>query len=256
MNDLPGQSQLYWRDHATIVEKGLIHAGKFERYFRLFCRWILPLAHSGKTVLRLLEDQGKEERKVFYNKEWDTWRWRAIFHFFFSRRMMGWLGRDPAFFRFVEDSVADRILTRVKHALTELPTHSNPYLTYILTGNFGSALPPYLERVSYERIKKNLDNLTLVQAPVEEAVAGGGFSGFNLSDIFEYLNPRQCEYIYRALLNAALPGARFAYWNMLVPRSCPEALAHRVTRLEESAQTLFLQDRAFFYSRFVLEEVK
>ena len=67
-----------------------------------------------------------------------------LFRVFFSRFVMGRLGRDPEFFRYVEGSVSDRILSRTRHALTVLPTHANPFLAYILTGNYGDALPRYL----------------------------------------------------------------------------------------------------------------
>jgi hypothetical protein len=51
------------------------------------------------------------------------------------------------------------------------------------------------------------------------------------------------------------PGGRLAYWNMLAPRSRPDALADCLRPLTDLAEKLFLQDKAFFYSRFVVEEV-
>ena len=42
---------------------------------------------------------------------------------------------------------------------------------------------------------------------------------------------------------------------MLVPRSRPESLAARLRPLTELATMLFGRDKAFFYSRFVVEEV-
>jgi S-adenosylmethionine-diacylglycerol 3-amino-3-carboxypropyl transferase len=42
---------------------------------------------------------------------------------------------------------------------------------------------------------------------------------------------------------------------MLAPRSRPESLAMRFRPLDELARELFAQDKAFFYSRFVVEEV-
>jgi S-adenosylmethionine-diacylglycerol 3-amino-3-carboxypropyl transferase len=56
-------------------------------------------------------------------------------------------------------------------------------------------------------------------------------------------------------VTAANPGARLAYWNMLAPRSRPEAMAGCLQPHAEEAERLFRQDRAFFYSRFVIEEV-
>jgi S-adenosylmethionine-diacylglycerol 3-amino-3-carboxypropyl transferase len=43
---------------------------------------------------------------------------------------------------------------------------------------------------------------------------------------------------------------------MLVPRSRPESMAGRLQPLTELSSKLFLQDKAFFYSRFVVEEVR
>ena len=92
---------------------------------------------------------------------------------------------------------------------------------------------------------------------VEEAARvhrGEGFDGFNLSDIFEYLDSGASAAIYDRLLDAARPGARFAYWNMLVPRRLGRTYPHRVRALDEEAKALFARDLAFFYSAFVLEE--
>ena len=53
----------------------------------------------------------------------------------------------------------------------------------------------------------------------------------------------------------ANPGARMAYWNMLAPRRCPPEFADRVGSMGTLAAELHAGDRAFFYSRFVVEEV-
>lgn len=72
---------------------------------------------------------------------------------------MGYLGRDPECFKYVEGNVASRLMDRVQYALTILPTDKNPYLEYILTGNFRKSLPFYLRKDNFEIIRKNLDKL-------------------------------------------------------------------------------------------------
>ena len=116
----------------------------------------------------------------------------------------------------------------------------------------------YLRKENYARIKKNIRNIRFFHGPVQSAVSSTSckFDGFNLSDIFEYLNDSTCEDIYGILLEHSKPGARFVYWNMLVPRSCPAKLRERVACLEEFSAELFGRDKAFFYSRFIVEEVK
>ena len=249
----------YWDTHQDAVERGIVHAGRFETYFQVFRRRLLPLVHGRRTVAQLLMSKDGTARLRFYNAVWNNWRWRFLFRIFFSRFTMGRLGRDPEFFRYVEGSVSDRILTRVCHALTVLPTHTNPYLDYILTGNFTTALPPYLEPDLYPALRAGLDRITLHQGLIQEAGQAhrrGGFDGFNLSDIFEYLDEPTSTEVYGALLAMARPGARFAYWNMLVPRACPKPFLQKVRPLPDLAASLLHKDRAFFYSAFVVDEVK
>jgi S-adenosylmethionine-diacylglycerol 3-amino-3-carboxypropyl transferase len=259
----------FWDGHRDAIASGFIHAGKFEDYFKRFRTRIIPLIHSRSKVAELLEIKSLEAQHEFYTRRWNTFRWRMLFRVFFSRFVMGRLGRDPEFFRYVEGSVAERILARTKHALTEISTANNPYLRYILTGNYSAgsagqngleapiALPHYLRKENFEAIRAGLDRLTLYHGSVQEAAdqsRDDGFDGFNLSDIFEYLDSELCEQIYGELLTVARPGARFAYWNMLVPRQVPDSLANNVTRLDELAGKLFQQDQAWFYSAFVVEE--
>lgn len=255
--DLSEATREFWRERLDDVADGVIHHGKFESYFKLFRERILPLVHRRRTVLDLLRERDEAGRVRFYEETWDTWRWRLLFRIFFSRFAMGRLGRDPEFFRYVEGSVAERILSRTRYALTVLPAHANPYIESILTGSFAAALPRYLRPEHFAAAKKGIDRLTLFEGPVEAAAAahrGDGFDGFNLSDIFEYIDPENSAAIYGRLLDAARPEARFAYWNMLVPRRLAGSFPGRARALESEARELFARDQAFFYSAFVLEE--
>jgi hypothetical protein len=49
----------------------------------------------------------------------------------------------------------------------------------------------------------------------------------------------------------ARPGARLAYWNLLVSRSAIPG----VERLRDEARALHRQDRAWFYQAFQLDRV-
>src|SRR5262249_34861459 len=95
----------FWDARSTEIEGGIGGAGKFERYFALFRRLILPLAHSHQRVGSLLGGGSRVEREAFYENEWDTWRWRGLFQNLFSRAVMGrpWLG--PHFFSHLESHV-------------------------------------------------------------------------------------------------------------------------------------------------------
>jgi S-adenosylmethionine-diacylglycerol 3-amino-3-carboxypropyl transferase len=252
--ELPTEAVTFWDAHAGGISKGVIHCGKFESYFHGFRRFVLPLVHSRAMIAELRTPRTEAERVRFYEERWNTWRWRALFQVFFSRFVMGRLGRDPAFFAHVAGPVATRILERTRHALTALPTESNPYLAYTMTGNFrDGALPRYLRPEHGSAIRARLDRVRLVRGAADEAV--GPFDGFNLSDIFEYMSAAEHERSYAALLDRARPGARLVYWNMLASRARPEAQVRRSRPLDALARELHARDQAWFYQKLHVDEV-
>jgi S-adenosylmethionine-diacylglycerol 3-amino-3-carboxypropyl transferase len=248
-----------WDASPRAVARGVGGAGKFERYFRVFRRRVLPTIHTRKQVTRLLEGGGTpESREVFYREEWDTRRWRMMFSLFFSRTVMGRMGRDPSFFRYVEGSVADRILERSHYAVTQLDPAENPYLQWILTGTHTTALPWALRPENFEAIRENLHRLEWQCRSIEDFLAEeepGTIGAYNLSDIFEYMSEANAEALMAKCAEAGRPGARLAYWNMLAPRSRPESLAEVLDPRTGLAAELFARDKAFFYSAFRVEEV-
>jgi S-adenosylmethionine-diacylglycerol 3-amino-3-carboxypropyl transferase len=254
---LAAETRAFWDANAAGVEGGIGGAGKFERYFDLFRRRVIPLVHSRASVDRLLEGGDAATREKFYREEWDTWRWRLLFRVFFSRFVMGRMGRDPSFFRYVEGSVAERILARTRHALTFLNPADNPYIQWILAGRHTSALPFALRPGNFDIIRAALERLEWRCQALEEFLDEGESSidRFNLSDIFEYMSPENHHRLLERLIHAGRSGGRLAYWNMLAPRSRPESLADRLKSLKDEGERLLLKDKAFFYSAFVVEEI-
>ncbi len=248
----------FWDRQRAAIEHGIGGLGKFERYFALFRNRVLPLVHSRPTVLELLEPRTPEERLRFYEERWDTWRWRLLFRIFFSRTVMGRLGRDPEFFRYVDIDVAASILDRTRHALSVLDPADNPYIHWILTGTHGAALPCALRAGHFETIRDRVDRLEWHCQSVEEFLErtpGRTLDRFNLSDVFEYVSVEHYHAMLEAIVRRSRPGARLAYWNMLAPRRRPDYLSDRLRPLDDIAGRLHLIDRAFFYSAFRVEEV-
>jgi S-adenosylmethionine-diacylglycerol 3-amino-3-carboxypropyl transferase len=257
---LSDSTRAFWDARPDAIANGIGCAGKFERYFALFRHRILPLVHSRARIADLLKRRAdRAAREEFYEQRWNTFRWRLLFKLFFSRWSMGRLGRDPEFFRYVEEgSVADRILARTRHALTTLDPSDNPYVHWIMTGTHGDALPCALRAENFETIRRNLDRLEWHCESLEAFLARtepASIDRFNLSDAFEYVSIENYHRLLDSLVRVSRPGARLAYWNMLVPRRRPDAMADRLVPLADLAANLHAADRAFFYSAFVIEEV-
>jgi S-adenosylmethionine-diacylglycerol 3-amino-3-carboxypropyl transferase len=251
---LPAGSEAFWRCRRKAVERhGAAGIGRFERYFRLFRRSVLPLIHRRASVAGVFVPRDPEARSAFFDQEWDNRRWRIAGNLFFSRFVMGRLGRDPAFFAGVEGSVAAHVRRKARWAATAQDPSRNPYLRWILTGTHGDALPLAWREESWPVLRERADRIRSMLGPVE--TAAGPFDGFNLSDIFEYMTPAEAEAVYARLLASAAPGARLVYWNMMVPRRVPAAFAGRVRRRQDLERRLAAEDKAFFYSELVIEEL-
>jgi len=253
-------SRLWWDSNEDIIRTGILDSGRFEQYLNQFRTRVLPLIHRHKTVQRLAGLNDLDQQRIFYDQKWNNLRWKTLFRLFFSRRVMASLGRSPEQFRYVRGPVSEAILHRTKHALTEIPIRSNPYLQWILTGSFTDIndAHPYLTEMGLRRLKEKSPKMTFIHRGVVEyleSCEANSIDAFNFSNIFEYLSPEEHEHILNLCVRAATDGARIAYWNLLTPRSRPESLAAVIFPQENRAKALHEQDRAFFYSQFHLEIV-
>ncbi|MCU0428769.1 MAG: BtaA family protein [Cytophagaceae bacterium] len=217
---LPPDARLYWDQHPKIITNGIIHAGKFERYFRLFRRYVLPLIHSPKTRQQLMSIKSAAEQEAFYDKVWNSWRWRLFFRIFFSKTIMGKFGRDPQFLKQVNIPVASFIFNQAEKHLRSVQCQQNFMLHYIFFGQYGSLLPHYLQEQHFPLVKKNIQSIRFQLGNLLEPLMESKhrFQAFNLSNIFEYLSQDECKALAQQLAEHSEPGARFFYWNLMCPR--------------------------------------
>jgi len=140
-----------------------------------------------------------------------------------------------------------------------LPTDKNPYLEYILTGNFQGSLPFYLRPENFDSIRRNINKLVIFKGDLQqifEAYRTVRFDGFNLSDIFEYMSYQQYSEQLKSILAASKKGTKIVYWNMLADRKYVDELKGQINFLDEEASQLHRQDKAFFYKSLIIGEVK
>lgn len=251
----------YWRAHQEPLAAGVLEAGKFERYLGTFTQRVLPLIHNQRRIHGLIDAKEPAEQRAWHDRHWSSLRWRGLFRVFFSRRVMARLGRSPEQFAQVQGSVADRILARCDAVLGGQDLSDNPYVQWILEGTWRSIAiaHPYLTPAGHAGLAEARERMRWVCASLEEhlpSVPAGHYNATNLSNIGEYLPTPVWHQLYEHLLKAAAPGARIAYWNLFVPRSCPPPLEGRIQRHPERSAALMAQDRVPFYGAFVLETVR
>ena len=266
----------YWDFNKEAIEKGIIHTGKFEKFFKIFREKILPFVHSKKRIEKLLEKKSRQERIEYYDKYWNNFRWKLMFKLFFSKYIVGKLGRDKEFFRYAEKNISEEMKERSRYALCELNPYENPYIKYILTGNYRKdCLPYFLREENFDKIRKNLHKVEILQSSVEEYLDQIDFkiNKFNLSDIFEYMSAENYSKLMGKIYDNAEDNALLAYWNLIVERNS-EKLDYEETdseiaftgketnvngkkyeRMKELDRKLHEKDMTFFYTDFVVEKV-
>ena len=266
----------YWDFNRESIEKGIIHTGKFEKFFKIFREKILPFVHSKKRIEKLLEKKSIQERMEYYDKHWNNFRWKLMFKLFFSKYIVGKLGRDKEFFRYAEKNISEEMKERSRYALCELNPYENPYINYVLTGNYRKdCLPYFLRKENFDKIRKNLHKVEIFQSSVEEYLDQIDFkiNKFNLSDIFEYMSAENYSKLMGKIYDNAENNALLAYWNLIVERNS-EKLDYKKTdseiavtgketnvngekyeRMKELDKKLHEKDMTFFYTDFVVEKV-
>ncbi len=159
---LPRSAVVFWDTHLPLIEAGVLRAGRYERYLAAFRR-LLILIEGRRRVEQLFAPRSLEERRRFYEDQWNTRLWRLCFRLFFSRPVLGGAGLDRAFFTYV-DGIEDfgaHFLRLTRHALVELPPQENYFAAQICLGHYldERTMPPYLLAENYPALQSAVDHV-------------------------------------------------------------------------------------------------
>ncbi|TVQ12621.1 MAG: DUF3419 family protein [Balneolaceae bacterium] len=262
MGDLPDEDRTYWNAHQNLIGRGIIHCGKFEGYFHKFQKFVLPFTHSKKVRLQLFEPKSALERARFYDSKWDNFRWRMLFRLFFNQRVMSRFGRSKAHFAHVGDGdITRQFLSRSRMAMVELDPSQNCFMQYMIHARYlnRQSYPEYLKREHFDTIRSRLDRVRFISASLGGFLStcdSGTVDAWNLSDIFEYLDEETFRNISDEIHRVSRNGARCSYWNLLVRRRMSDISPGKFRHHKETSHDLWMQDRAFVYGDYILENVQ
>jgi S-adenosylmethionine-diacylglycerol 3-amino-3-carboxypropyl transferase len=236
----PADVQLF---EANWMENPLVHSGKFEQYFQMFAHRILPWIHKKTTIDQLFASKSEEAQKRFFQKVWNSWRWKLLFRIFFSRYVMGKYGREPEKLKEVKEPVAQTIFNRASRHLASKACQKNYILQYALYGAFVDQLPPYAKEENFLLIKNWLstNEIQFHHGDLNSALeAYPHCNRFNLSNIFEYMSVGDFEQQVQNIMEFSAPRAQFGYWELLVQRDFSKVGNFERLSVKDS-------DNGFFY---------
>lgn len=243
----------YFKAHREFFEEGIVNMGKFEHYFQIFRNKVVPLFTTKAHMDRLARFEDPAAQKKYYDRYVNNRRMKGVFQIFFGFRMMGKLGRDRAFYNYVEEKEdsASNIKKVADSGMGRIPNYDNPYMTYVLTNRYPEhALPYYLQKEYHETIRSRLDRIEVIRGSFLDV--SGKHDFFNLSDIFEYMSEEDFQKNVEHLKKLARPGGRVAYYNMQGKRYL-EMDGFRYQK--ELSEERTMKTKSYFYRDFNVYDI-
>ncbi len=237
----------YFDQHRYLIEEiKLVNSGRFEYYFNIFSKKILPLIHNKKNINLFMNQDILDEQIKFYNKNFNNCRFKLMFKLFFSKPVMKKLGRDKEYFKYNKGSLSKELKERFEMGIYNNLNKNNPYLQYVIYNKF-ITLPVYLRKENFEKIKENIDKLEIKNISlIDELENENTYDLMNLSDVFEYLDNDLME-LYEEKIDKSLNlKGRIIFWNMQNKRE----FKNKFKRLNISLK----DDLAFYYKDLLVYE--
>ena len=252
-------ARVYWDARRSAIERGVLDAGVTERFIRGVVIALQLFVHPRARIERLLACSSIEEQRALFEREWNTLRWRALFHVLLNRVVFR-RAYDPAFFTHLEQpSFAAHFRSRAEHALTRLSVRDDYFLHQMLTGAYPAhepdGVPPYLSEAGSRAISDASDALTLVDGPVTEylkTLPDASVSGFALSNICEWLTPAAIDELFAQVVRTARPEARLCFRNFVGWTEVPDRWRAVVVEDRAVGERLIARDRSVVQRRIAV----
>jgi len=256
---LSGRAREFWDSNASVIRRGVLYQGRWERYFRslAFC---VGCARP-RLLRRIFDSRTLDEQAALWRKEWVNPLWRSFLRVISIRTVWKYAFGDPGFFLHVPESFSIHayLEDRFNRAFDHFPVSGSPFARLLFFGKFDEdgALPIHLQEEHYETIRRNLSRIRIVTQSLDaylKAYSGKPFQKFSLSDIASYTGPDPYRAIWKGIVRNADPGAVVCERQFLVKRKPPAEVRGRITRNRRLENELERTDNSMFYT-FVIAKV-
>jgi len=257
LKETSAETATLWQTIGNDGVTGMGGVGVFERQWEGFRRKRLPFA-AGKAKIDALFSPGPETaRAEFYDRSWNTRRWRQLFRGGFARSLAA-IDAGTSESPRIDSEVMGSFQNRLRRQMVELDPGKNPWLHWLLRGDHGDTLPPWLQARNFGTIRDRLKRIEWQGRSLEAALGtlpAGSVGRFNLGGMFETASEAAYQHLLKSIIRVARPGARLVYWNTLVSRSRPESLRDQIRPMTDLAEKLTATDRTLFGQKLIIEEI-
>lgn len=254
-NDLSENALQFWDGQSSIISKGILMNGRFEKFIKMAGRTIRIIQGQKKTK-NFFELNDLEKQSDFYFNHWNNRFWKWIFTLMFNKKRLAKKGLIADYFHFDDgsSSFSESFQKRAAHAFCHIPAKENYFLRLYLLGNYDKkeTLPPYLQEANFSLIKSMVDRIKTVTEDSKywlEKQPNNFFDALALSNICELMDEKDTEKLFSEVLRTSKNHAKIIFRNLMIPREVPPNLQPTIIKdLELSKQIQYL-DRSFVYGK-------
>jgi len=227
---------------------------------------LLARAH-GKNPRRLLDAQTlSEQRRIFESELAPLFKKRHIRWLLDKPSALFGLGIPPSQFEALkgdEASMADVLHGRLERLACDFDLKDN-YFAWQAFGrryatNAKAPLPPYLHGESFAKLRKRVDDISVIHASLTEHLAAqpaASLDAYVLLDAQDWMTDAQLGALWSEIRRTAKPGARVIFRtageDTILPGRVPDAILSRFAYDEQRCRELTAKDRSSIYGGFHL----
>ena len=245
----------FWNANSSIISKGIIMNGRYERFVKIAGK-LLRLLQGNRKVKAFFTFKSVDEQQKFYDERWDNKRWRWIFNTMFNKKRLAKKGLVSDYFHFDDgaSSFSESFYKRASHVMKDIPVQSNYFLALYFLGHYfnNENIPDYLKPENFSSIKNNINKVIPVSADSKywlEQQPDQMFNAFALSNICELMDDKDTHKLFSEVIRTAKPGARIIFRNLMIAREVPEDLRQIIVKDESLSKQLQFDDRSFVYGK-------
>ena len=251
------RARAYWDAHHPSIAAGVLNAGVTEHFIRMVVRMLSLAVHPRARIERMLACNTIDAQRSLFESQWNTARWRVFFHLLLNRAVFR-RAYDSAFFAHLErPSFAEHFRWQAEHALRELSVRDNYFLHHMLTGQYqvdiADGVPPYLAEEACASVAASRERLTLVDGSVTDHLRGlpdGSVTGFAISNICEWLAPRDVDALFAEIVRTAAPNAILCFRNFVGWTEVPSRFQNLIAEDRARGEEMMQRDRSVVQRRF------
>lgn len=252
---LSTEAQHFWKENQKVIESGFLMNGRYDKFVKFAGRF-LKMIQGKKRIDGLFESKSLESQREYYDKVWNTKRYRAIYKLLFNKYVLARKGLSADYFHFDDgsSSFAESFYNRAKNAFRDMPIQNNYFLSLYVRGKYANLkeVPEYLKEAPFNIIKQRVDRIKIHTMEAQnwiDTMEDNSMDCYALSNICELMSESETERLFKSVYRTAKPGARLIFRNLMVPREVPLSLRDSIVKDNSLTTHLQATDRSFVYGK-------